>query len=297
MSLPPPAPDQAYCDVSALDTGHIKMLLGQLVDTAKSDEFTELPVLSFLLRHSNGTALVFDLGIRPDLENLPSYLHSFMARMGMQVEGRDIGVALSQGGLDPAFIKHIIISHVHFDHTGAPSVFPNATFHLGGDSASLVAALKTNTEETFSAIEVPPERTRYLPTPEESPEAWAPLGPFPRAHDLLGDGSVYVVDSPGHVAGHITLLARTSPDGAWAFFAGDSAHDWRLITGEAQMGHHPVFGCMHLDEAASRANIERIRALSEMPRVRVLLAHDTPWFAKEKESGMKSFWPGKIASL
>ena len=34
MSLPPPAADQAYCEISAIDSGRIQMLLGQLVDAA-----------------------------------------------------------------------------------------------------------------------------------------------------------------------------------------------------------------------------------------------------------------------
>ncbi|KAI1792448.1 hypothetical protein LXA43DRAFT_1060712 [Ganoderma leucocontextum] len=34
------------------------------------------------------------------------------------------------------------------------------------------------------------------------------------------------------------LLARTAADGGWVFLAVDSAHDWRLLTGEAGMGLH-----------------------------------------------------------
>ena len=274
------------------------MLLGMFIDTAGPEETTDIPVLSFLLRHSSsGAAIMFDLGIRPDVENLPSNVRSFTDRMGMVFSGGDVGLALKQGGLDPTAVSHVVFSHIHFDHTGVTGTFPNATFHVGGAAAPIVATLPTSTEETFSAVDLPSGRTRYLPTPEEDPDAWKPLGPFPRAHDLLGDGSIYIVDSPGHIPGHITLLVRTSSDGAWTFLAGDSAHDWRLITGEANIGHHPVWGCMHLDEAASRANMERIRSLMTLPRVRVLLAHDTPWVAEEKKTGMKSFFPGKIPSL
>ena len=297
MSLPPPVPNQSYFNVSAIDAGHVSMSLQQLIDIATPEEVADLPVLAYLLRHtSTNAALMFDLGIRPDIENLPPTVKSTCARMGIINEGKDVGGALAYGGLDPGAISHVIISHIHFDHTGDPSIFPNATFYIGGAAAPLIATLFTNTEETFCAADVPPSRTRYLP-PSEDTAAWIPIGPFPRAVDLLGDGSVYLVDSPGHIPGHTTLLARTSADGAWIFLAGDSAHDWRILTGEAGIGHHPHFGCMHHDEAASRTNIERIRKLMDMPRVRVLLAHDTPWVAKEKESGMKSFWPGQIESL
>ena len=114
---------------------------------------------------------------------------------------------------------------------------------------------------------------------------------------LFRDGSVYVVDAgPGHLPGHLNLLVRTSPDGGWIYLAGDSAHEWSLIHGTGKIGHHPIFGCAHVDVKATEAHLERIRTLmKENPRVRVLLAHDVPWYAENKDG--KAFWPGKIESL
>lgn len=36
---------------------------------------------------------------------------------------------------------------------------------------------------------------------------WRPFGP-----DIFGDGSVFVVDTPSHLPGHINLLVRTGKD-------------------------------------------------------------------------------------
>lgn len=49
-------------------------------------------------------------------------------------------------------------------------------------------------------------------------------GPFP-AHDFFGDGSFYLLDTPGHCLGHISGLARTStsPD-TFILMGGDLAH-------------------------------------------------------------------------
>lgn len=56
------------------------------------------------------------------------------------------------------------------------------------------------------------------------------IGPYPRAMDIFGDGSMYIIDASGHVDGHINILARTSPDGAWILLGADSAHHPDLIT-------------------------------------------------------------------
>ena len=62
------------------------------------------------------------------------------------------------------------------------------------------------------------------------------------------------------------------------------------------MGHHPLFGCAHGDSDAAEAHIARIARLREdNPRARVLLAHDVPWY--EKNKGGDAFWPGEIPSL
>lgn len=50
------------------------------------------------------------------------------------------------------------------------------------------------------------------------------IGRF-RAHDFFGDGSFYLLDTPGHSVGHLCGLARTSsqPD-SFVFMGGDAAH-------------------------------------------------------------------------
>ncbi|KAI0674768.1 beta-lactamase-like protein [Trametes maxima] len=294
MSLPPPTPSQAYCKVSALEGGSIDMDLDQLIDTAKPGERVDLPSLIFLLRHSiTGESLLFDLGIPPYIEQLPVGALALLTKMGVKLQGQpDLRAALAKGGLSPEDIKHIIISHIHFDHTGDPSVFPAATYLIGGDAAPVIHEHAPHFHGTVYAVDTPPERTRFLETAD-----WPPLGPFPHALDFFGDGSAYVVDAAGHVPGHLNLLVRTSPDGGWLLLAGDSAHDWRIIDGEAGPANHPIVGCLHRDVPEAARHVGRIRELREVPRVRVLLAHDVPWYEENMSKGGSAFWPGTIESL
>ncbi len=49
-----------------------------------------------------------------------------------------------------------------------------------------------------------------------------PLGPFSGSYDLAGDGRLVLVPTPGHTAGHMSLLVR---DGDRRFLlGGDVAH-------------------------------------------------------------------------
>src|SRR5258708_5942983 len=43
---------------------------------------------------------------------------------------RDPGVGLGLLGVDCAQVKHVIITHLHYDHAGNLQLFPRARFHL-----------------------------------------------------------------------------------------------------------------------------------------------------------------------
>ena len=40
------------------------------------------------------------------------------------------GKGLAEIGVDPAAVKHVIVSHLHYDHVGNYALFPNATFYV-----------------------------------------------------------------------------------------------------------------------------------------------------------------------
>ncbi|KAI1785392.1 beta-lactamase-like protein [Ganoderma leucocontextum] len=271
MNLPPPAADQAYCDISAVDSGRIYGApLRPLVDAAKDDERANLPCLAFVLHHSRTCeTFLFDLGIRPDLENLRG-AGARASQMGMKLEGRDIPAALEKGGLPRADVKHVAISHIHYDHTGVPRAFPNATFLLGAGAKPIIEALDPDSDSTIYAIDVPFERTHFL----DSTAEWARSVPSPAP----------------------STSTETGAYGGWVFLAADSAHDWRLLTGGAGVGHHHKWGCVHEDPAKAQETIERIKALVGYPRVRVLLAHDVPFVNANAADG-RGYWPDKIESL
>ncbi len=299
-TLPPPSANQAFCDVSALEGGLLHIPCKYIVATAGEDERIFAPALAFILTHSNTKEqVVFDLGIRKDIENSPSLVYNRIAKIFMaQTEvHRDVPDALAKGGLKAEDVQTVILSHVHWDHVGNTHLFSKAKFVVGADCRQLFEpGWPEDPKSRFASDLLPPGRTDYL-SPNDS--SWVPLGPFAKAFDYFGDGSMYIVDAPGHLQGHINLLVRTSTDGGWIYLAGDSAHDWRLVRGESPIAEfHDSDGahvCMHVDKATAEDTIRRIAQVSTLPRVRVLLAHDAEWFADNR--GGPSFWPGVIPSL
>ncbi|EJD06988.1 Metallo-hydrolase/oxidoreductase [Fomitiporia mediterranea MF3/22] len=293
--LPPPNDNQAYCDISALEGGFLLLPCHMFVSTAPENERKLVPSLSFLITHRNSQQhILFDLGVRSDLENYPETTKKMVAVARVPC---DVPMSLSKGGLKPADITHVCFSHCHWDHTGNPSLFTKAQFIVGAEAATLFQpGYPEDPKSVFPSNLLPKGRTEYLDT---TGEAWKPIGPFPRAFDYFGDGSAYFVDAPGHLPGHLNFLVRTSPDGGWIYLAGDTAHDWRLIRGEGDIATYQTpegrTGCMHVNKKDAKAAIQRIADVLTLPRVHVILAHDAEWYNENKEGD--AFWPGKVPSL
>lgn len=293
--MPPPSESQPYFDVSVLEAGVIDLLDEMFITNAEPGKVTRAPSLSFLLTHSlNGKKVVFDLGIRKDWENYPPVIVKWINEVFPVDVPQDVAESLSKGKLSTHAIDFVCLSHLHFDHTGDTNLFKHSTFLVGGRGQALLEkTYPSDPESPFPHLLLPPGRTQFL-----DPASGGPIGPFPHALDFFNDGSLYLVDAPGHLPGHLNALVRTSADGGWIYLAGDSAHHWKLVTLEAEiaMGHPGHFGaCAHDNKEAADQNIRRINQLWKTPRVRVMLAHDEPWYAKNK--GGDAFWPGKLPSL
>lgn len=293
-SLPPPASNQAYCDVSALEAGHLDLRTEVFIDDGKPGEVVRCPSLGFLLRHSKtGHKFVFDLGIRKDWQNYPPPVVEWIHTVFPCYVTQDVIESLQKGGLQPSEVDVVCLSHVHFDHVGDTAPFTKSTFLVGGQAKPLFSpGYPADPTSPFASDLLPEGRTEFLDMKD-----WKPLGPFPRALDYYGDGSLYITDAAGHLPGHINVVARTSADGGWILLGGDSAHHWRLVTGESKIAvGRPGFagGCAHLDLKSSEENLSRMREFMHLPRTRIILGHDEPWYKENK--GGSAFWPGKIPS-
>ena len=110
----------------------------------------------------------------------------------------------------------------HFDHTGDPSTFPPSTKLIVGQSfkETFLPGYPSNPNahvlesdfEDREVVEIDFDRSNIN------------IGRF-KAYDYFGDGSFYILDSPGHAIGHVNALARTHTNPpAFIHLGGDSIH-------------------------------------------------------------------------
>ncbi|KAK7935017.1 hypothetical protein PG985_000512 [Apiospora marii] len=134
---------------------------------------------------------------------------------------------------------------------------------------------------------------------KEGVGAWRPLACFAHTLDLYGDGSVYIVDAPGHIYGHVNLLVRIGQD-KYVYLGGDCCHDPRILAGEKEFAEYPDsqggVRSVHTDTEIARTTLDSIKKLTETGfeiegrkvKVEVVVAHDAVW----AESNRGRFWPG-----
>jgi glyoxylase-like metal-dependent hydrolase (beta-lactamase superfamily II) len=170
----------------------------------------------------------------------------------------------------------IQISHLHWDHIGDPSLFPNAEIILGEETQTMLAnrVYPANPEGTITELPKANKCTFVsFDDPSESSKRFkiiSPLGTFARAVDLFGDGSVYLVDTPGHCPGHMSCIARIA-EGTFVFLAGDLCH----LREAYDPGTRLINRKMYEDIETARDTVRRLAALNrEVASMVVILAHE-----------------------
>ena len=180
------------------------------------------PAYSFLVEHPSSRKLLFDLGVRKDPENLAPVVISRIRKgnWGCATE-KDVREILEEDGVDLDDIEGIIWSHFHWDHIGDPSRFgTNTAIIVGpGFKEKFTPGYPANPAASIRESDYEGRELREIAFSQG-----IKIGNFD-AFDYFGDGSFYILDSPGHTTGHICALARvtTSPD-SYIFMGGDSCH-------------------------------------------------------------------------
>lgn len=181
---------------------------------------------------------------------------------------------LSRGPVIPSDINAVILSHLHFDHVGDCTKFPDAEIVVGpGGKAANGEGWPANPKSPFSSAVAQHPKLREL---SFEGDKWAPLGPFERAYDYFGDGSFYLLDTPGHMVGHLGGLALTGAN-EWVFMGGDCCHHRSILLGSRPMSvtNGPLGRCFHSDPKAAAETLQKVRQIENTGQVFVALAHDS----------------------
>lgn len=176
-------------------------------------------------------------------------------------------------GFSAGDVRHMILTHLDFDHAGGIEDFPDAIVH--------VLAIEKDAAENRRRSFVDHQRYRPLNwsavrdwrTYYEAGERWQGFG---AVRDLDGlPPEILMIPLRGHTIGHAGIAISTE-DG-WLVHAGDAfLHHDQLRAGTPRMppGLAVYERIMTKDLRAARENRERLRSLVGRPGMRVICAHD-----------------------
>ena len=186
------------------------------------------PSYAFLLHHCpTNTRLLFDLSIRIDWKTAyPPPLIKMLAEEGMALHvERDVADMLAEQGIAPSQVEAVVFSHHHFDHTGDMSKFPGSTKVVVGPGYrdEYLPGWPLDPEEMDTTSDLYEGRKVVELEFSASDAKVCSIGGF-QAYDYFSDGSLYLLNTPGHTLGHLSVLARTTSTGresTFIFLGGD----------------------------------------------------------------------------
>jgi len=209
-----------------------------------------VPIPFYVIEHPDGVAL-FDSGLPASmLDREESYLKA------LQTQGLDVSLTpeetltrhLERLEIDPGRVRHVVVSHLHFDHAGGLREVPNATLVV--QRREWEAGFEPEVSARYGL------RKRYFDLGHE-------VTLVDGEHDVFGDGSVVCIASYGHTPGHQSLRVR-SGQGDHILVADACYH-----CGVVESRSFPEYS----DRAAMNRSLDALLAVRE-PETVMIFGHD-----------------------
>lgn len=168
--------------------------------------------------------------------NVGSVLGTFLTTVGTQFkESWSIIPRIEQLGRRPSQVNHVLMTHLHFDHTGGMKELSHATFHVNRTEWNFANSLPA-----FDAL-----KNGYILSDYRALHAKTELMELPRyferddeGFDVFGDGSIFAHSLPGHSPGHTGYRVRLS-EGREIFYLGDAIFHLGQLEGR-KLGVFPL---------------------------------------------------------
>lgn len=224
-----------------------------------------LPIYVWVIEHPEGI-IVVDSG-ETARTSRPGYFPRWHPYFRLAVrahvqEHEEVGPGLEALGFSPKDVRWVVLTHLHTDHAGGLHHFPDAEFIVS--------------ETEYSVARGIPGRVRgYLPN------RW-PSWFRPRLLDLDAPecrrlshgipltraGDVRIVSTPGHTAGHVSVVVDEGPRDL--LLAGDTSYTQANLL----FGRVDGVSSMGAGEKAAAATLDRIRHRAAVRPLVYLPSHD-----------------------
>jgi len=191
-----------------------------------------LPVPAYLAESESERILV-DTGLHPDAVTDPDSRYGDNSPLGYFSLEQKVGLAEQ---VDLGTITRVVLTHLHFDHAGGLSLIPSS-----------VPIVVQRTEWEAGQDRAGVERNFFQP--RDYADVPSNLVLVDGDHDLLGDGSVELLSTPGHTAGHQSLRIGDLVLGA----------DVALFAGSLDDHRFPAFGFSQEETVSSAERLRELR--------------------------------------
>jgi glyoxylase-like metal-dependent hydrolase (beta-lactamase superfamily II) len=228
------------------------------------------PINVYVIEHANGL-LLFDTGQDRASITDASYfpggfagvIYDRLARFHIG-EQETLTAQLATLGYTPADVDTAILSHLHQDHMGGlPELGGADLLVAAAEWAELSRPVPEPRGFLRNHIQLPGLNWHQISLEPTNDPA---LAPFTQSLDVMGDGSLVVLPTPGHTAGSLSLLIRRQTRSP-LLLVGDLTYGAELLERRQLPG---VGGRSQLTKTTNQ-----VLALKErMPDLAILPAHD-----------------------
>lgn len=265
---------------------------GSLMDGFSRGLTARLVCHCLLVETDRGLVLV-DTGFgQQDVQNPYSRLSPFFIYFNnIQFDRKYTAIAqIEQLGFSARDVRHIVLTHLDFDHAGGLEDFPEATVHVMQSEAEAA-----KDRQGFIASR------RYRPGQWDDVERWKYYSAggedwfgFEAVRDLEGlPPEILLIPLVGHTRGHAGVAINTSE--GWLLNAGDAyfyRHEMGVPEYHCTPGLRAYQWMMEVDRESRLHNQQRLRGLvrDRASEVQMFCSHDTvefETFASRKMDGVR----------
>lgn len=179
-----------------------------------SDSRIKFHALFGLIEHPQRGWILYDTGYTRRFyaatKNFPQSIYQKLTRVVVSEED-EVWFQLRQYGLKPSDIRHIILTHFHADHIGGLKDFDQAVFYCSRSAYGEVQKTGAYFGFTRGILKslLPDDFEQRIRIIEDIGRPFEDHL-FGNCYDLFQDDSMHIYPVPGHAAGQIAVMLRTS---------------------------------------------------------------------------------------